>query len=298
MKLAVHFGVYEAEKAFASHTLGQLLDLLAGHEVHVLVLDDASPSNLGAALHDGLRGRPGVTWDVHRIEKSKGYRAAMDRTLFALKRVAETGERFDYFLRVDADLFFNRAEVADLFAPGRLPRRGLVGKLTEFRWRDYVQVFIDLLPAGWQRQVVGDHHEHGWALTRTRPVWWSDIGRKALQHGFRRRFVHGALMIMAGDTLADLKRSGWLDRTPSSSMGLVFGEDVMTSLLVKGLGDPLVDFSEVMPEWQCEMFIDPKSFDVSTSPLRDFHLLHPLKGDTAGLELRRNLSERLRQASP
>jgi len=293
MKLAVHFGVYEAEKPFASHTLGRLLNQLAGHDVHVLVLDDASPSNLGAALYKELSGAfPAVTWDVHRIEKSKGYRGLMGRALFALNRIAESDIRFDYFVRVDADLFINRPAISNLFTTCRLPQRGLVGKVQELRWRDYIQILLDLIPIGLQRKVVGDHLEHAWALTRTRPVWWSDIGRKALLHGFGRRFVHGALMIMAGDTLTDLKRSGWLDRTPSASTGLMFGDDVVVSLLVKGLGDPLVDFNEVMPEWRCEMSFDPRSFNISSSPMRDYHVLHPLKGDATSLELRRTLSER------
>jgi glycosyltransferase involved in cell wall biosynthesis len=292
MKLGVHFGVYEAERSYASHTLGQLLDLLSAHQVHVLVLDDASPSDLGAALRDQLGpGRPNVTWDVFRIDRSKGYRATMDRALFALSRLAGSDIGFDYILRVDADLFFNRPEFSDLFAPGRLPRRGLVGKLIEFRWRDYVQIFLDLTPVGFQRKLVGDHLEHDWAPTRTRPVWWSDIGLKALRNGFGRRFTHGALMIMAGETLDRLKETGWLGRAPSTSPGLVFGDDVMISLMVKGLGDPMLDFTEILSNCQCEMFVDPRKLDVSSSPLRDYYLLHPLKGDSVSLELRRRLSE-------
>ena len=47
MKLLIYYGLYEGEKAIAPHALGQLLTILAGHEVDVLILDDASPSRVG-----------------------------------------------------------------------------------------------------------------------------------------------------------------------------------------------------------------------------------------------------------
>jgi hypothetical protein len=256
-------------------------------------MDDASPSQLGIALREQLSKRhPSVTWDIHRIVKSQGYRATMDRMIFALNRIACSGIQIDYFLRVDADLFINRGEVSELFSAGRLPARGLVGSVMAFRWRDYVQVFLDLLPFGWRRKQVDGKIGHAWSLTRPRPVWWSDFGRRAVCHGLKRRYVHGAFMIMAGETLRDLQRSGWLDRQPSAGMGLVFGDDVMASLLVRGLGDPLLDFNSIVPGWHAEMFLDAKAIGAASGSLGQYHLLHPLKGDPVGLELRRSLSDR------
>src|SRR5688500_10089488 len=87
MKIGVFFGVYEAEKAFAHQTLGQLLDILQNHDVHVLILDDASPSFVGQTLQASYADRDRVSCEVIRNEKSSGFRGAMDRTLFAFRHL-------------------------------------------------------------------------------------------------------------------------------------------------------------------------------------------------------------------
>ena len=135
MKIGVFFGVYEAEKAFAQQTLGQLLEILQNHEVHVLILDDASQSFVGQSLQLAFAERDRVTIEVIRNEKSSGFRGAMDRTLFAFRHLAAQSQGFDYILRVDADLFFNRKDLAGIFESGLLPKQGMIGTFAEFRGR-------------------------------------------------------------------------------------------------------------------------------------------------------------------
>lgn len=292
MKLAVFFGVYEAEKSFAQHTLGQLLDILRQHEVYVLILDDASSSRLGDALARAFSERPNVHIEVVRIEKSSGFRGAMDRTLFAFRHISNLNQPFDYVVRVDADLFFNRQELAALFDSKRLPERGLVGITAKFRWRDFIQFFADLIPLGFRRNQQHGVVEHKWELKRTRPVWWWDLGVRALFHGFGRRFIGGPFQIMAGSTLAELAKRGWLNRKPLEGLGLVFGEDVMSNVLVKALNHPLVDLADLVPDWTCDMAINPHKGGFQYIQANRYYLVHPLKGDAWGLRLRQEL-ERL-----
>jgi hypothetical protein len=292
MKIGVFFGVYEAEKTFAQQTLGQLLDILQSHDVHVLVLDDASPSFVGKSLQAAFVGRQRVTFEVIRNEKSSGFRGAMDRTLFAFRHLAGNPQEFDYILRVDADLFFNRKDLAGIFESGLLPKQGMVGTFAEFRGRDFIQLLADLLPLGFRRRQVNGVVEHKWELKRMRPVWWWDLGLRAIMNGFRRRFIGGPFQIIAGTTLREWAGRGWLDRKPLAGLGLVFGEDVMSNVLVKALNHPLVDLAELVPDWACDMAINPHKGGPEFIQANRYYLVHPLKGDAWGLRLRQEL-ERL-----
>ncbi|HYX39328.1 MAG TPA: glycosyltransferase [Oligoflexus sp.] len=289
MKIGVFFGVYEAEKAFAQQTLGQLLDILQNHDVHVLILDDASPSFLGQGLVQVYAGRKRVTFEVLRNEKSSGFRGAMDRTLFAFRHLSNSSQAFDYVLRVDADLFFNRKDLAGIFESHRLPKQGMIGSFARFRVRDYIQVLADLVPFGFRRRQVNGIVEHKWEFKRVRAVWWWDLGLRALRYGFNREFIGGPFQIIAGSTLMELSRKGWLDRRPLENLGLVFGEDVMSNILVKALNHPLMDLAELVPDWACDMAINPHKGDWQSIQANRYYLVHPLKGDPWGLRLRQEL---------
>jgi glycosyltransferase involved in cell wall biosynthesis len=297
MKIGVFFGVYEAEKPFAQQTLGQLLDILQNHDVHVLILDDASPSFLGDSLARAFADRKNTSFEVIRKEKSSGFRGAMDRTLLAFRRLAESTQDFDYVLRVDADLFFNRKELAAVFDGQRLPTQGLIGTFARFRPRDYLQVLLDLLPLGFRRRQTQGIVEHDWELKRLKPVWWWDLGLRALLHGFNHRFIGGSFQIMAGSTFYEIARRGWMQRNPLEGLGLVFGEDVMTNILVKALNHPLVDIAELLPDWACDMAINPHKGGSRMIQAHRYYLVHPLKGDAWGLKLRQEL-ERLQVGQP
>ncbi|MBC7659902.1 MAG: hypothetical protein H7249_09360 [Chitinophagaceae bacterium] len=290
MKIAVFFGVYEAEKAFASQTLEQMLSILKDHSVHVLIMDDASQSKIGRTLVQKFGGLPHVTFEILRNEVSSGFRGAMDRTLTAYRHLANLDVAFDSIIRLDADLFFNRTDISKIFDPIFLPAKGLVGSAVRFRFRDFVQVLADLLPIGFRRKKIAGTIEHSWELKRTRAVWWADLGFKALRNGFRWTFLTGSFQIMGGSTLAELKARGWLDRRPLEGHGLVFGEDVMTSILVKALNHPLIDLDSIIVDWDCDLAINKYDSDWRTVQAKKLYLVHPLKGDEWSMEMRGILS--------
>lgn len=292
MKIAIFFGVYEAEKSFAQSTLRQLLEILKGHELYVLVLDDASPSRVGESLQKAFPDIENLTFEVIRNQVSSGFRGAMARTLFALNHISLLKQNFDYILRVDADLFFNRKELAQLFDSSKLPKKGMFGVKATFRPRDFVQVIADLLPFGFRRRQTQGIVEHKWEFKRTKPVWWWDLGIRALLNGFNRRFIGGPFQILAGSTLAEMAKRGWLQRQPLTGLGLVFGEDVMTTVMVKALNHPLVDLAELIPDWACDMAINPYKGEPEIIQANRYYLIHPLKGDAWGLRFRQEL-ERL-----
>lgn len=289
MLIGLFFGVYEAEKAFAQSTLEQALGILESHDVHVLILDDASPSHVGETLALAISGKPRVSAEVVRIEQSSGFRGSMDRTLLALRHLANRSEPLDYVVRVDADLFFGRTDLSAVFDSSQLPRTGMVGCRTVFRWRDYVQVLGDLAPLGFRRRHERGVITHTWELARMKPVWWSDIGWRALGNGFGRSFLNGPFQVISGQSLSQLKEKGWLDRSPSAGLGLVFGEDVMTNVLIKALGHPLTDFSEILDDWSCDMFVQSEKCNARDLFDRKHYLIHPLKGDARSQSLREEL---------
>jgi hypothetical protein len=289
VKFAVFFGVYEAEKSFAQNTLGQLLDILRQHEVYVLILDDASSSHVGDKLIKAFGDRYNVHLELVRNERSSGFRGAMDRTLFAFRHISLINQTFDYILRVDADLFFNRKDLARLFDSGLLPAQGLVGTTAKFRWRDLIQFLADLLPFGFRRRQRQAVVEHQWEFKRIRPVWWWDLGLRSLLHGFKRNFIGGSFQIIAGSTFYELSTRGWLTRKPLEGLGLVFGEDVMSNVLVKALNHPLVDLAELLPDWTCDMAINSHKGDSESIQANRYYLVHPLKGDAWGLRVRQEL---------
>ncbi|RZA23960.1 MAG: hypothetical protein EOP10_11275, partial [Proteobacteria bacterium] len=171
MKIAVFFGVYEAEKAFAAHTLGQMLAILEGHEVHVHIVDDGSESRVGALVAAQFAGLPRITISQVRYEKPIGYYRLMEKTLSAFNAIANLPQSFDHVIRLDADLLFVRKDIARLFNENLLPKKGLVGMSTAFRKRDFLLLLSDLLPIGFRRAQRGGKISHKWQK-RTRAVWW------------------------------------------------------------------------------------------------------------------------------
>jgi len=105
----------------------------------------------------------------------------------------------------------------------------------------------------------------------------------------RRRFIGGSFQIIAGATLAEWALRGWLERRPLTGLGLVFGEDVMSNVLVMALNHPLVDLAELVPDWACDMAIHPQKGGAEFIQANRYYLVHPVKGDAWGLRLRQEL---------
>ena len=289
MKLLIFYGLHEGEKSIAAHALGQLLAILAGHEVDVLILDDASSSRVGekTKARFAIQGLGRI--DVLRLEHSTGYRGSIDRTFSALQWVAQTGRAYDYVLRVDADVHFCRPDLANLFAPGVLPAQGLIGQPLVMRSRDFVQVWADVLPVGFRRRHTADGKiEHQWEFKRFHPVWWHNIGWCALANGFRGVIVPGCFIIIAGTTLAAFQSRGWLNR-PRTSLGLAFGDDTILALATRAVGHPVIDARTLVPDWSCNLFITPET-TAATVRAAGHYFIHPLKDVAWANELRQALT--------
>ncbi|MES2745846.1 MAG: glycosyltransferase family A protein [Bdellovibrionota bacterium] len=289
MNIAVFFGVYEAERAFAAHTLGQMLEILEGHEVHVHIVDDGSESRVGAEVAARFANVPKVTISVVRYEKPLGYYRLMEKTLSAFQFIANLDASFDHIIRLDADLLFVRKDIARLFNENLLPKKGLVGISTAFRKRDFLLLLSDLLPLGFRRAQRGGKISHKWQK-RTGAVWWYDLGLRAFLNGFRMNFMPGSLQIMGGDTLKALQAKGWLNRNPAFDMGLVLGEDVMTSILVKAVNHPLIPISSLLPEWKSELYLNAAQSDKQSLIDAQLFVAHPLKSDATSMALRMQFS--------
>lgn len=294
MRIGIFYGVYEAEKDFAHICLGKLIDVLAQHELHIIVLDDASPSHLGKSLESQFAQKIRGTFDVVRLEQSSGFRGAMDRTQQIYRRFAERHPDLDYVLRVDADLYINRRDLSALFDAKKLPEAGLVGVPATLRGRDFFLLLCDLLPVGFRRRMRAGFVEHKWELSRWLPVFWGDIGRKALLKSPNRLFMGGAFQIIAFRSILAMKRKGWLDRTVLGRIGLIFGEDIMTTMMIKALGHPLIDAAKLLPDWSADLGLYPKKYSTAEIIARNHYLLHPLKNDPWSKQLRDELENSLK----
>ena len=288
-RLLIFYGVYEQEKSFAGAALANLLDILNQHEVHVAIQDDASPSQVGQRLVDEFSSRVPVR--LIRLERSLGYHGTYERALSFLDRALTWGEEYDFLIRVDADLQFCTRRLSEVFSSPQLPNAGMVGPTIDMRWRDYALFLADQLPFGLMRTVSDGVMSHDWSLCRTRPVWWHDIGRLSILHGFRGRMIPGVLQIIAWRSMAAMAARGWFSR-PRSSTGLVFQDDLILTAMVKAVGHPVLDISDVVRDFKYELFLreGTTAADILQCGL---DLVHPLKDNDWAHGLRTSLRQRL-----
>ena len=276
MKLLIYYGLCEGEKAIAPLALHQLLSILSGHEVDILFLDDATPSQVGERMAAHFADQIPGKIDVVRLKKSVGARGCIGRVFGVLRWVAQSGRHYDHILRVDADLHFCRRDLAALFEPGVLPTQGICGQTFTMRPRDFAQVIVDVLPMGFRRRRAANGKlEHDWQLRRLLPVWWHDFGMLALLRGFRGQIIPGSFIIISGAMVAAMHAKGWLDRD-HERLGLAFGDDTVLAMATVALGQPMTDARDLLHDWSCEIFLRP---DASAAEVKanGRYFIHPMK---------------------
>jgi hypothetical protein len=282
-RILVFFCVYEAERSFAAGTLAQLLDVWNHCDLTLHIQDDASPSYLGHGLAKQFAER--VPIRVTRVERSLGYHGLLEHWLSFLHNCAACAKRYDYVVRVDADIHLASRRLAHIFHPDRSPSNGILGHTLVMRHRDFLLWMADLAPAGMRRKLHADGRmEHRWEFRRTRPVWWSDIGWTALRRGFRGRIVTGPLQILAWPTLVAIDQRGWLAR-PRRATGFIFQDDVLLSMMVHAVGHPIMDIRKIIDGWNATCFLTPGTPIQSILASR-FDFLHPLKNSSWADEVR------------
>lgn len=286
----------ENDKNLARRTLGQVVGFFEEHELDVLVFDDASSSRCGDALAREFQPRIPGKLQTMVANESKGFYRILENTMDMLKAVTSSGQRYDYVVKVDPDVHFCNHLLSQVFEGATLPSRGLFGPVLRMRSRDHVQVLADMLPLGFRRRNRGGIIDHKWEFAGFRKVWWADIGRRALLHGWRGEFAPGSFYVLAWDTLIEMARHGYLDRD-HTAMGMVFGDDVVISAMTRSLGHPIVGFRDLVPGWSSELFLREGATAAEIRAKRHA-MIHPLKDRSWAHRLRDELTLKPRFVTP
>jgi hypothetical protein len=155
------------------------------------------------------------------------------------------------------------------------------------RWRDRVLFLADFLPMGFKRELVDGVIQRQWQLNRTTPVWWADLGMKALLNGFQFNFIPGCFWYLGGKTLQKLKEVGYLSRE-QSKYGFVFNDDTLLTTAVFAINHPVVDLTTLSGHWKGSMSM---AEDTPLEAVKQIHpyVVHPLKNNPKAWERRREL---------
>lgn len=284
MRLLILLPVYEPEARIAPKTLNRFLELAGEHDISLHITDDASPQFIGNALQTEFSDRISFI-HVERLERSAGYLGTSERTLSALSWAASRVDHYDYVLRLDCDVHFLGDGLTKLLRSPALPRTGMVGPRIKMRSKDFAAVLLDLLPFGYRRTPGQYGLTKEITASRLTPVWWSKPGRAALANGWWREVVVGAFQLMSAETLKTISESGYLNICRSRT-GLIFQDDVLTTMLVRAIGHPVLDCAEM--DLPFTMFLPSNSTEDAVRASGKV-LLHPLK-DTAWANRIRDLT--------
>jgi hypothetical protein len=288
MRIALLMSVCEGDKAIAREAASALIRGSAGAKFDVFILDDASPSRVGEMLAEHCGKLPGVlSTGVKLLPAPVGFRGGVTRVILQLQWIASVGTPYDIVMKIDPDSLVVREDFLDSFRHDIVRRggRGLWSIAHPNRFRDVVLFLADLLPAGFRRKTVGTIIQRDWELSRMRPVWWSDIGWRALFHGYRFRYSHGAFYAFGGETFREIARRGYLDRLVIGRHGFVTSEeDPMATVLTRAVGDPLIDLNQLVPNWGIAFLgSQARAEEVLSSGT---YLVHPIKDNDSGRKLR------------
>jgi hypothetical protein len=287
MKIALFTTVCEGELGIACDSLESLALSCAEHDLVAFIVDDASPSYVGKRIIEFIERTHGVPGQCLRMQQSLGWHGMAERLFVGLKCIADYGPNFDLLIKLDPDALVVRRDFGRFLTENCEAPRGLAGQMYAMRPRDKVPFLLDQLPIGFRRSSANGVMQHDRKLSRFRPVWWSDIGRKALLGGFRFRYVPGCFFILGGETLHALNASGYLARSQSCH-GLVFNDDLILTASVYALGHPVIDLSQISPHWSSIMSLSeetPMDQVLECAP----YVVHPLKNNPQAMRQRDEL---------
>lgn len=287
MKLALFMKVCEGEYDIAWDALTSLAQSCKGADITLFVLDDASPSRVGKRLADKFHETTHNPVDCLELPRSLGFRGSAQRAFLGLDRIASSGEEFDIVVKIDSDALVVRDDLGDFLEKSCPNGLGLYGEGREMRGRDRLLFLADYLPMGFKRESIDGVIQRKWQLSRTYPVWWSDVGTRALLNGFRFHFIPGCFWYLGGKTLQKLKEVGYLSRD-QSNYGFVFNDDLLLTTAVYAINHPVVDLTTISPHWQESMAM---SEDTPLAVVKQLHpyVVHPLKDRPKAWERRREL---------
>ena len=287
MKIAFFMTVCEGEYDIAQDALESLIQSCRGIDISLFVVDDASPSRVGWRLANRFRELTSQPSDCFELPKSLGFRGMIQRKFLGLERIANSKTFFDIVLKLDPDALVTRYDLGEFLTKQCSDGLGFYGELYGMRKRDALLYCADLLPFGFRRRQVDGVIQHQWELSRVSPVWWTDIGWKAIANGFHFTFIPGCFWFMGGKTLKSLHEAGYLARN-QSSYGFVFNDDLILTTSVYAIKHPVKDLNLISPHWRKAMAMSegtPLSIIEQLMP----YVIHPLKNNPDAWERRQQL---------
>jgi hypothetical protein len=279
--------VCEGEFEVGWEALRSLLAACKDHDLELFFLDDGSPSRVGRRLAERLKAERELPTECIELEKSLGFRGSAVRAFTGLAHIARSGKAFDAVIKIDADALVLREDLGAFIAAACRDGRGLFGEQHAMRARDRVLYAADQLPAGFTREVVDGTIQRRWRLSRLKPVWWADLGRKALLNGFKFQYIPGCFWFLGGQTLAALDAAGHL-RRDQATHGFVFNDDLLLTTAVLAIGHPIVDLATLSPSFGGTMGMSERTPLDEVLRRRPF-VVHPLKNNPQAWQRRQEL---------
>lgn len=287
MKLALFLRVCEGEYEIAWEALMSLVDSCKGADISLFVVDDASPSRVGKRITDKFYKATGNFVDCLELPRSLGFRGSGQRVFLGLNRIANSGKLFDLVVTIDADALVLRNDLGEFMQKTCPNGLGLYGEGNVMRWRDRLLFLADYLPVGFKRKSLEGVIQREWELSRTSQVWWADMGRRSLFNGFQFEYIPGCFWYLGGKTLQKLQEKGYLSRD-QSKYGFVFNDDLLITIVVYAINDPVVDLRKISPHWHGAMSSSEDTPLVKVKQLNPY-VVHPLKNNPKAWERRTEL---------
>lgn len=275
----------DGELGIGLEALRSVINAFGTDGLFIQIIDDASTKQVGEQLAEYCIAR-GVQADCHRMDQPLGYRGIMVRALLGMRKLAERTPSLDYLVKLDTDTLVIDPNFGTFVKQRCRDTGGLWAVTQTLRNRDLLLLIADLFPFGFRRKRVGSLIHRKWQLSRLLPVWWTDIGFKALRTRQRiNEIATGGIYIIAGPLLQRFKQQGYLDRDVSKRYGFVTSEeDTMVTLMTRACGGRVIELNTLKPN----MGITRIAPQATAQELVDasYMVVHPLKSNERGNQLR------------
>lgn len=282
----------DGELEIGQEALKSLIASLDTPHLFIQIMDDASKGRVGDELAAFCKSL-GADAACHRMDEPLGYRGIMIRCFKGLSLLAAREPKLDYAIKIDTDTLFLGKAFGDFVKNQCVEPDGFWGVTHKLRKRDLLLLLSDLFPFGWRRKKENGLIQRKWSFSRLLPVWWTDIGYKAVLKD--RQFttiITGGVYVIAGPLLQRFKELGYWDRDVTKRYGFITSEeDTMLSLMTRAIGGKVIDANEVRPNFG-EMRLKPgtPAQDILDA---DYMVIHPLKPNPYSESLREELKQLL-----
>jgi hypothetical protein len=256
-----------------------------GFSTHVVLTDDASKTGAGEEAVRRIE-RLGLTAELLPMDIARGFHGTGTRVGMLLKHSQAHGGDYDLVVKTDSDLLFISKRLGPMLRElAAIDGPMLAGQRQPLRRRDAILMFGDMFPLGFRRKVVDDVLEHKWT-PRFRPTVTTGAGFRAIRHGYRFTFFGGGMLILNRPLLDAMAARNLLD-WPPQRLGLLFHDDVLTSVLAASCNPEMVELSaygtlRLMKGATLEEHLKP-----------DWCFVHPVKTGPEGDQLRAEVRARL-----